>query len=345
MQHVILSLAHFAVLIVFLNSFVTQAGMPVPIMPTLLAVTAMAGQNPVQIAEVAAAAIGGAVLGDCLPYWCGRRYGTRILGLLCRVSFSPDFCVRQTEVLFGKIGPWSLLVAKFFPGLSLLSVAMAGVTRMSAPTFVLLDGAGKVLFVGATVALGMIFHNAIDGVLRALTGFGEFGVAAVAAAFALYIAIRWLRRRLFIRQLRMDRITVAELLKLVDDGEDPVILDVRPKEIRALDGMIPHAVSGSPSDLDRIVNAYSHDAEIIVYCACPNEESAAMAAKHLKQAGFKKIRPLLGGIDAWVDAGHPLVRGLAADESVAPPQRDAGTMIACTDAGASVPAGNSALAG
>jgi rhodanese-related sulfurtransferase len=45
-----------------------------------------------------------------------------------------------------------------------------------------------------------------------------------------------------------------------------------------------------------------------VYCACPNEESAATASKHLRQAGFTKIRPLLGGIDAWVEAGHPVER-------------------------------------
>ena len=45
-----------------------------------------------------------------------------------------------------------------------------------------------------------------------------------------------------------------------------------------------------------------------MYCACPNEELAATAAKHLKQAGFEKIRPLLGGIEAWVEAGHPIER-------------------------------------
>jgi rhodanese-related sulfurtransferase len=56
------------------------------------------------------------------------------------------------------------------------------------------------------------------------------------------------------------------------------------------------------------VTTYSHELEIVVYCACPNEESAAVAAKHLKQAGFKKIRPLLGGIDAWVQAGQPVER-------------------------------------
>ena len=106
----------------------------------------------------------------------------------------------------------------------------------------------------------------------------------------------------------MDRITVAELRKLIDDGQEIVILDVRPKEIRAQEGTIPGAVSAHPADTDPALKGYSRDKEIVVYCACPNEASAATAAKHLKQAGFKKIRPLLGGIDAWVQAGHPVER-------------------------------------
>jgi rhodanese-related sulfurtransferase len=52
---------------------------------------------------------------------------------------------------------------------------------------------------------------------------------------------------------------------------------------------------------------HDRDAEVVVYCSCPNEATAAVAAKHLKKAGFKKIRPLLGGIEAWVKAGHKLV--------------------------------------
>ena len=119
---------------------------------------------------------------------------------------------------------------------------------------------------------------------------------------------KWWRRRLFIRQLRMDRITVAELRKLIDDGQEIVILDVRSKEIRAQEGTIPGAVSAHPTDIDPALKSYPREMEIVVYCACPNEESAATAAKHLRRAGFKKIRPLLGGIDAWVQAGHPVDR-------------------------------------
>jgi rhodanese-related sulfurtransferase len=144
--------------------------------------------------------------------------------------------------------------------------------------------------------------------LSTLTQLGTIGGLVVLAAIGLYSLTKWWRRRLFIRQLRTDRITVAELRKLIDDGQDIVILDVRPKEIRAQEGTIPGAVSAHPGDINPALKTYPRDMEIVVYCACPNEESAATAAKHLRKVGFKKIRPLLGGIDAWVQAGHPIER-------------------------------------
>jgi hypothetical protein len=57
---------------------------------------------------------------------------------------------------------------------------------------------------------------------------------------------RWWRRRAFVRQLRMDRITVDELRGLIDQGQELVILDVRPKEARMQDGIIPGAVPAHP---------------------------------------------------------------------------------------------------
>jgi membrane protein DedA with SNARE-associated domain/rhodanese-related sulfurtransferase len=319
MQNVIAIAERHSLLIVFLNVFLARSGLPLPVIPTLMAAAALAWQSPSQIAEIMVAGITGTVIAELALYWCGLRYGQRFLALLCRVSFSPDFCVRRTETIFSSVGFWSLLIAKFVPGLSLISVAMAGVTKMPFLAFLLLDGLGAALFVGVTVALGVVFRDAITSVLATLTSLGELGVVVVLIALALYAVIKWWRRRLFIRQLRMDRITVPELRKLIDDGEEPVILDVRPKDVRVLDGIIPGALSAHPADADPALKDFPRELEIIVYCACPNEESAATVAKHLKQAGFKKIRPLLGGIDAWVEAGHPIERGeLAADDETPP---------------------------
>ena len=82
-------------------------------------------------------------------------------GIALQMSLSPDFCVSQTETAFTKVGPWSLPFAKFFPGLSIISVAMAGVTKISLPAFLLLSGIGAFLSVSVPVALGRIFHDAI----------------------------------------------------------------------------------------------------------------------------------------------------------------------------------------
>jgi len=250
--------------------------------------------------------VGASLVAELGLYWFGLRYGQHFLGWLCKMSFSPDFCVRQTETVFTKLGPWSLVFAKFLPGLSLISVAMAGVANMSVFTFFLLNGIGALTFVSAFVALGVFFQNAITSVLATLTELGTIGILAIVACLALYLLFKWWRRMLFIRQLRMDRITVPELRELIDAGQELVILDVRPRQVRVQDGIIPGAISAHPEDIDPTVKSYAPGTEIIVYCACPNEESAATAAKHLKQAGFKRIRPLLGGIEAWVKAGHPI---------------------------------------
>ena len=314
MQYVITLVEQHGLLIVFLNALLAQAGLPLPVIPILMMTAALASQSAFQILEVVFAALCGTLIADFVLYWCGRRYGQRFLGLLCKISLSPDFCVRRTEEVFERIGPWSLILAKFIPGLSLISVSMAGVTTMSVITFLFLDIVGGTLFIGVIVALGVIFQDAISSFLSTLVDYGKFGLFAVFTAIGLYVFTKWLQRRLFIRQLRMDRITVAELRKLIDDGKDLLILDVRPKKVRVDDGIIPGAVPAHATDIDPIVMNSPRDLEVVVYCACPNEESAATAAKHLKRAGFKKIRPLLGGIEAWVQAGHKVERTQPAKE-------------------------------
>jgi membrane protein DedA with SNARE-associated domain/rhodanese-related sulfurtransferase len=308
MQHIASNIERYGPLVVFLNVLLAEGGLPLPAFPILVTMGALVTQGPYQVIEIIFAGVIGSLIADLAWYWCGKRLGRRVLGLLCKMSLSPDSCVRQTETVFLKVGPWSLLFTRFFPALSTISVAMAGVTKMPLPAFLLLNGIGSLLFVAVAVSLGLMFQGAITDILDTIADIGKFGVLLVLAVLGLYLLARWRRRQTLIRQFRMDRITVDELRGLIDEGRKPLILDARPKEIRMQEGIIPGAVPANLEDIDPIVTKYSYEREIVVYCACPNEVSAAAAARRLKRAGFKTIRPLLGGIDAWIQAGQPLER-------------------------------------
>jgi membrane protein DedA with SNARE-associated domain/rhodanese-related sulfurtransferase len=303
MQHFASLIEQFGLLIVFANVLLEQGGLPLPSWPMLIVAGALgisgAGVVPPLITAAAAA-----VLADTGWYFAGARWGRKVLATLCRISLSPDSCVRQTESIFTRIGLKSLLFVKLLPGLGLVTVTMAGITGVSLPVFLLLDGIGAALFVAVPILLGRIFHDAVDIVLVTLAQLGEWGALLLVTAFAVYICARWIKRQAFIRQLRMDRITVGELAEMMSAGRTPLIFDVRSVDAQR-DGIIPGARL-APSRLDEVLGDFSRDSEIVVYCACPNEASAVVVAQQFRRAGFKTIRPLLGGIEAWAKAGYPV---------------------------------------
>jgi 3-mercaptopyruvate sulfurtransferase SseA len=60
------------------------------------------------------------------------------------------------------------------------------------------------------------------------------------------------------------------------------------------------------------------DRDIVLYCACPNEESARRAAQLLMRKGYRRVRPLVGGFNAWSAAGHPVEHGASVNFAKTP---------------------------
>ena len=315
MSHLINLIQEFGLGLVFLNVLVEQAGLPVPAYPTLIVAGAyLAGDAPAILALLATG-VAAAVSADTFWYVTGRRFGLRVLRTLCRISLSPDSCVSQTESIFMRFGATSMLFAKFVPGFASVSTAMAGAVGLRYWKFLLFDALGALLWVGVAIVLGGLFREAIADILDTLQALGEYGLVLVIVALAAYVASKWWRRRQFVQQLRMDRVSVDELRQMMDEDRAALILDVRSKLVQAASGRIPGAYA---IDMERIgegLDGVAKDNEVIVYCACPNEASAVKVAQALKQAGFKRVRPLTGGIDAWIAAGHeiehgPLIEGM-----------------------------------
>jgi len=123
----------------------------------------------------------------------------------------------------------------------------------------------------------------------------------------------------FYRTLRMARISVAELYDLIQAGAAPVIVDVRSPTGRALEPRwIPGALHVPLQAVSEHIRELPRDKDIILYCTCPNEASAARVAQILVNNGFKKVRPLHGGLDAWIAAGYA-VATVATDTGAQPP--------------------------
>jgi rhodanese-related sulfurtransferase len=110
--------------------------------------------------------------------------------------------------------------------------------------------------------------------------------------------------------LRMARITAEELRHLLDSGKPPVIIDVRSRAERELD---PRSIPGARAfaleeleKLEKLIDSLPADRDVIFYCTCPNEASAARAARRLIDRGYTRARPLRGGLDAWIAAGYAI---------------------------------------
>jgi membrane protein DedA with SNARE-associated domain/rhodanese-related sulfurtransferase len=308
MNHLLDLLQYYGLAFVFINVLALQAGLPVPAYPTLIVTGALASRGGFSLPALLGTAVAASLIADLAWYSTGRRFGGPVLRTLCRISLSPDSCVRQTESIFTRWGARSLMVAKFVPGFASVATAMAGVLRVPLWRFIPADAIGAALWSGVAIALGYIFRNAIDDVLAVLQEMGKIGLTLIVLAFIAYVFWKWLQRKRFIRQLIMDRISVDEVRQLMDEGKIGMVIDVRSPMSQEITGRIPGAVTVDPQNITFDLVAVEPQSEVVVYCACPNEASAVKVAKALVQHGFKRVRPLHGGIDAWIAAGHDVER-------------------------------------
>jgi membrane protein DedA with SNARE-associated domain/rhodanese-related sulfurtransferase len=308
MTHLINLILEFGLGLVFLNVLIEQAGLPLPAYPTLIVAGAYLAGDAQAVIALLATGVAAAVIADTCWYLIGRRHGMGVLRTLCRISLSPDTCVMQTESIFMRFGPASMLFAKFVPGFASVATAMAGAVGLRFSKFLLFDALGALLWVGVAIVLGHLFREAIAEVLDTLGALGEYGLVLVAAALAAYIASKWWRRRQLRRQLRMDRVSVDELREMMAGNTVGMILDVRSELTQAASGRIPGARAIDMKRIAEGLDGVPTEDEVVIYCACPNEASAVKVAEQLKRLGFKRVRPLHGGIDAWIAAGLEVER-------------------------------------
>ena len=294
----------FGLWVVFIAVLLDQGGLPVPSYPVIIVTGALAANANEALWPVLLVAVVAAVLADLLWFAGGRRFGAALLKLMCRISLSPESCVGQTRRIYGRWGAPSLILAKYVPGFAAVATTLAGETGTSWRRFLLYDAIGAALWAGGAVALGAIFHEAVGAVLDELERLGHYALIGLLVAIAVFVAVKWWQRHRFLMKIRMARITPWELNAMLRDGLSAAVLDVRTLDRRNISGWIP----GSIHVPDVSALALGTEDEVIIYCDCPNDASAAVAARALKQRGYRRVRPLAGGIGAWEAEGLPIER-------------------------------------
>ena len=294
-----LLLQQYGLLILFANVLLEQIGLPIPAFPMLIVAGALAMNGQMVWIECLLVAMFACMLSDNLWFTAGQQYGEKILKLLCRISISPDYCVSQTEDTFGRWGAKSLIVSKFIPGFGTIAPPLAGAMGTRRQTFLLFSLSGAALWAATGLTIGAIFHNSIDHIMDVLSTMGMTALMIVGTLLGLVISIKFYERRRFYKTLRMARITVDELKEMINGGHEPVIVDARSHTAQQLEPSIPGALLYNREAPNDVFANVSRDIPIIVYCNCPNEATAAVIAKQLIAHGFREVRPLIGGLDAW----------------------------------------------
>jgi membrane protein DedA with SNARE-associated domain len=261
-------LAQHGLTLVFLNVLAAQLGLPLPALPMLVLAGALLAEGTIHLLPLSLVVISASLLGDTPWYFAGRRYGYRILRTLCRISMEPDSCVKQTETIFTRWGPASLLVAKYIPGFATVAPPLAGTMHVRLPRFLAYSAVAAALWAAAPVLAGFFFQREVESLLDWIETMGAGALTVVALVVLVYIAFKAGQRYLLIRFLRMIRIRVGDLRTMLDSGAQPLILDARSALARQAEPRtIPGAILVDLAAMERVIDAVPPDRDVIVYCS------------------------------------------------------------------------------
>ena len=177
-------------IVLFLYVLADQLGVPIPAAPILLAAGGLAAAGRLSLPGAVGLGVLASLVADLTWYTVGRLRGSRVLGLLCRVSLEPDTCVRRTENVFLRHGVRFLLFAKFVPGLGTLGPPLAGIVRVGVLRFSIYSAAGAFLWAGAWMTLGYGAGQAVERVVTRAGQLGAILVVALAAVIVGYVVLQ-----------------------------------------------------------------------------------------------------------------------------------------------------------
>jgi membrane protein DedA with SNARE-associated domain/rhodanese-related sulfurtransferase len=287
--------------------FARQLCLPVPAVFFLMTAGALAGRGELEMGLVLTVSTLGCLAADFIWFQAGRRWGSRIIRMLCSLSADPRFCVQRARSSFERWGLSSVMVVKFLPGLDAITPPLAGAEGASSVTFLGYDAIGALLWSSLYAGLGYFFADSLGSVATFLNRFSNVLVLGIGVPLVLYVGWRTMLLVQMIHDLRLRRISPTELNAMLERDPKIAVIDLLNFEDGEINGGIPGAIRIDPALLRRRSRlVMPNDLKIILYCSSMREITSARVALALRKKGIPKVWILEGGLKSWIKQGYPV---------------------------------------
>lgn len=306
---------------VLLAVFAQQLCLPIPSVVFLMVAGALSARGEMRASIIVFLGVLGCLTADGIWFWFGRRWGSQALRLLCRFSADPRRCSENANDKFRRYGLRILCVAKFFPGLDVVTPPLVGAEGAPVIGFLAHDMLGGLLWSGFYVGLGYLFSKELDIAIAWVEHFGTALGIAIGVPIFLYVSWRGLALVRMIRRLRLRRMGPALLARKLKSQSKVAVLDLLEFEGKT-DSERPEVISGAfmvdPTRLRKSPHLLvPKDVDIVLYSSSGGDTVSARAAVALKRVGVDNVWVLQGGLKAWREQGFPVSKSPETPETVA----------------------------
>jgi rhodanese-related sulfurtransferase len=129
----------------------------------------------------------------------------------------------------------------------------------------------------------------------------------VAAGIVILLVIGWRLRSRHLRTLDGYSIEPEALDGLLKPPPQVLLFDVRqPLDVLAYSEKIPGATRIAPKEVLANPSLIPQEKDVVVYCTCPGDKTSREIIQRGLSLGFRRMKLLRGGLDAWKKKGYPV---------------------------------------
>lgn len=171
-----------------------SAGIPLPGETVLIAAGFMVHQGYLDPGDAIIFGILGAIVGDQIGYWVGRKGGRPFVLRWGRYVLITPERLEHAQRFFRRHGGKAVFLARFVAGLRVFGALLAGISRMRWRTFFFYNAIGGATWATTAVLLGYFVGGSFDLVVRGVGRSSALVGILLVFAVVLYLAYRWASR-------------------------------------------------------------------------------------------------------------------------------------------------------